>query len=86
MARIYCFAPASVPLAPLLVLGLRWIMPRVRGVIDSLEGINCCNSGGTLAGNFGTWAFGTPPEFEIDAAGAGIDLAAAPGDTCDSRA
>ena len=36
-------------------------MRRVRGCIDSLEGINCCNSGGTLAGNFGTCAFGMPP-------------------------
>ena len=40
-------------------------MPRARGCIDSREGINCCNSGGTLAGNFGECALGTPAGFGI---------------------
>ena len=86
----YCFAAASFPPGadPFVVLGLRGIIPRVRGCIDSREGINCCNSGGTPGGNFGACAFGTPAGFGTGIAGAGSALAATapPGDVCDSRA
>jgi len=62
-------------------------MLRVRGCIDSFEGINCCSSGGTFAGNFGEYAFGTPAGFGTGAAGAAnVRVAPPPGDDCDKSA